>query len=359
MYTGFRVRNFRCFQKLYVGGLKRVNLIAGENNVGKSALLEALFLHMGGSNPHLVVTIDTLRGITAYRVKSGNVVEEPPWRSLFQEFNEEKEIELTGEGCARAARTLLIRTREYAGSAMPARNGGAALRVAEARSSQETPRALELTDVSRGKPTRLYVEEDVFRTEPASLPPPPFPGYLLSARGVTGFKEDSELYGRLDLRNEQVELIQILRLLEPRLRRLSTIVAGGEPMLHADIGWQRLTPIAYLGDGVVRLARLALRMLEARGGILLVDEIENGLHHSVLHEVWKALGETARRAEVQLFATTHSWECAEAAHLAFSEDPEYDFSLQRLERAPDGGIRAVAYDREALAGAIEAGLEVR
>lgn len=256
MYTGFRARNFRCFRDLQVKGLRRVNLIAGENNVGKSALLEALYLHVGAYNPLLVVSIAALRGISAYRVKYGNI-EDPPWQSLFREFDEGQDIELIGEGCARAARKMLVRSKEYAGTALPALNGATALRVAEASSTQETPRALELTDVSRGDATRLYFEKEAFRTEPASLPPAAFPGFLLSARGAPEFKEDTELYGRLDLKNQQNELIRILQLIEPRLTRLSTIVAGGEPMLHADIGWPRLVPIAYLGDGVLRLARLA------------------------------------------------------------------------------------------------------
>ena len=53
MYKSFKIKNFRCFKELAITSFKRVNLIAGLNNVGKTALLEALFLHCGATNPEL------------------------------------------------------------------------------------------------------------------------------------------------------------------------------------------------------------------------------------------------------------------------------------------------------------------
>lgn len=56
---------------------------------------------------------------------------------------------------------------------------------------------------------------------------------------------------------------------------------------------------------------------------LIAGMIENGLHYSTMVEVWKAIAEAARRAETQIFATTHSWECIKAAHEAFTADDTY------------------------------------
>lgn len=109
---------------------------------------------------------------------------------------------------------------------------------------------------------------------------------------------------------------------------------------------------------MVRLATLVLHIGNAPDGVVLVDEIENGLHHSILPKVWRAIGEVAREFNTQVFATTHSRECIVAAHRAFTESEVYDFRLHRLERLKET-IRAVTYDREALEAAIETGLEVR
>ena len=51
MLRKFSVRNFRCLRELDIEPLARVNLIVGENNVGKTALLEALFLSLNPGNP--------------------------------------------------------------------------------------------------------------------------------------------------------------------------------------------------------------------------------------------------------------------------------------------------------------------
>lgn len=108
----------------------------------------------------------------------------------------------------------------------------------------------------------------------------------------------------------------------------------------------------------MRLASLVIHVGNAPKGVVLVDEIENGLHYSILPRVWKAVGEVARQFDTQIFATTHSMECIVAAHKAFSESEHYDFRLHRLERTGDT-VHTVTYDQETLDAAIETGLEVR
>jgi len=129
-------------------------------------------------------------------------------------------------------------------------------------------------------------------------------------------------------------------------------------MMHGDIGLGRLVPLPVMGEGMVRLASLVLAIGNVPNGVVLVDEIENGLHHSILPKVWQAIGEVARQFNTQVFTTTHSLECIVAAHRAFSESERYDFRLHRLERVNET-IRAVTYDQETLEAAIETGLEVR
>jgi len=109
---------------------------------------------------------------------------------------------------------------------------------------------------------------------------------------------------------------------------------------------------------MVRLLSLALGVASAEGGVLLVDEIDNGLHHASMARIWEGVGAFARQCQTQLFCTTHSFECIQSAHAAFEESGQYDFRLHRLERVGDE-IHAVSYDRESLAAAIESGLEVR
>jgi AAA15 family ATPase/GTPase len=121
---------------------------------------------------------------------------------------------------------------------------------------------------------------------------------------------------------------------------------------------QRLIPLPVMGGGIVRLTRLSLYIGNAPKGVVLVDEVENGIHYSVMDKVWKAIGEAARRFDAQVFATTHSRECIVAAHKAFTENGSYDFRLHRLEKV-NKAISVITYDQKSLAAAIDTGLEVR
>lgn len=40
-----KIQNFRCFEELKISGFEKINLISGKNNIGKTALLEALFIN--------------------------------------------------------------------------------------------------------------------------------------------------------------------------------------------------------------------------------------------------------------------------------------------------------------------------
>lgn len=107
MYKSFEIRNFRCFRELTLPDLERVNLVAGVNNVGKTALLEALFLHCGAYNPALTLNVNAFRGIESVKVELGRWAE-TPWDSLFSEFDTSKRVELTGETEAKGRRVLRL-----------------------------------------------------------------------------------------------------------------------------------------------------------------------------------------------------------------------------------------------------------
>ena len=117
-------------------------------------------------------------------------------------------------------------------------------------------------------------------------------------------------------------------------------------------------PLRSLGDGAVRLFGVAVALAGAAGGLLLIDEAENGIHHSLQHEYWRLVLRAAADNNVQVIATTHGWDCIRGFASASGENSDVEGVAVRLER--DGGsLRAVEYSEEELQTATGQGIEVR
>jgi len=358
MYRSLSIRNFRCFREIELGDLERVNLIAGKNNVGKTALLEALFLHSGPGNPSLAATVNQLRGMPIAPRDP-----ESAWRSLFYDLNLAEAIELSSTDTDRASRSLRI----FPGQEQAAH---LALEQPEAKAPNEgRERATSGAVVGRSlvfehhsssgekRATRLFFDGIGFRIEPPPTPPP-FPGIFQVAAGQPDLQAHAERYGNLQVQRRERRVLELLQIIEPRLQGLTVVPIGGVAAVHGDVGLSTLVPVALMGGGMVRLFSLAVGVASAEGGVVLMDEIDNGLYHASMAKIWEALGAFARHCDTQLFCTTHSFECIASAHEAFEKSGQYDFRLHRLEQMGEE-IRAVTYDQETLAAAIESGLEVR
>ena len=108
----------------------------------------------------------------------------------------------------------------------------------------------------------------------------------------------------------------------------------------------------------MRLFGAALALANSRDGFLLIDEAENGIHHSVQQDYWRMILRSAQQNNVQVIATTHSWDCVRGFARAAAETEEAEGQLVRLSRQY-GDLRAVEYSEEELTIAAEQGIEVR
>lgn len=365
MYSSFEVRNFKCFEDLKIGGLRRINLISGMNNVGKTAFLEALFVHCGAYNPGLILRVNSLRGVDVMEVemaKWGGT----PWDSIFIDFRTFETVELIGENDKTGRRMVRLRIlrepKDLEGvpsQLHPEKDVFVAGQPSMIPTIPGFAKVFELEYEERENSGRSFMilDNKGMRVEPFPTSPP-FQTFFQTAWMLPNVQEQAKFYGNLVARGEEDVVLQALRLIEPRIRRIETIVVADKAILHGNIGIEKLIPLAFLGGGMARLTNFILYIANARDGVVLIDEIENGLHHSVMPKVWRAIGDAAHHFNAQLFATTHSFECIKAAHTGLLESKSYDFRLHRLERVKDT-IGAVSYDQENLESAIEQGLEVR
>jgi predicted ATPase len=142
------------------------------------------------------------------------------------------------------------------------------------------------------------------------------------------------------------------------VRDLRVSYTGTTQTVVCDVGLPRRVPIGYAGEGLVRLLKIILAMTWVEQGLVLVDEIENGVHYSVQEAFWRALAGAAREFDCQVIATTHSYEILRAAHAGLQSLFEPDFRYIRLERK-GAETKAVTFTYENLGTALEAMWEVR
>jgi predicted ATPase len=358
MFRSFGIKNFRVFRDLELRPLARVNLIAGRNNTGKTALLEAIRLFCNPNDCRLPLEIDTRRGIEHPDKALEDVV---GW--LFRDKDFSHRIELAAQDEQGDRDRLTVRVidtatarqeygeveQELRHALPPLAGGGSARRIVllydDARGQWVS---LGAWVALPGGATLLSFQADIDREVPNTF---------LSS-GPLGAAEERQRFSELEAANRLPEIIANLKVLEPRLRRLALVAVGEEVIVHGDIGLARMLPLALMGEGMRRLFSLLVAVATSAGGVVLLDEIESGLHYSILAKVWQALVQAVRQANVQLFATTQSYECIMAAHEAFLADGPYELQLHRLERVNED-VRVAAYDRDTLATAHDMNHEVR
>ena len=350
MLESLHIQNFRVLRQLQVTELARINLIAGLNNSGKTSLLEALFLLCGGGRPEYAVNVNVMRGIE-HNVEMVPSVGEAQWKEFFSDLDLDNPIEVAGHHDVLGSLKLQMTSELPEKTQISPEESSAALTT-----SLPDQRILQLryTD-SSGNQTGGIIRargdgvEITRHAAGVSLS-----GIILSSR-IGSTKDDAERLGILRKRKRGHLLLEALRVVEPNLQSIEDSVASGVPMIWGDVGLSEMIPLSVMGEGMIRTARLVLAISSVPGGLALVDELENGLHHTVLPKVWQVVEAAAEQFDVQVFATTHSLECIGAAHEALDV---HSFRLHRLE-AVNGTVQCITYAPESMGAAILHGVEVR
>ena len=349
MLERLHIHKFRGLRDLEIGGLGRVNVVAGRNNAGKTTLLEAIFLLGGAGNPRGAMNGHVVR-MDPNAMPPASIWESF-WTPLFCDLKAEEPLTISGHHSTAGEMTLSVALARPV-TTKTSRTGDdrpiASDRPFERalRFTYTDPQAGRLENQARE--TAENVEFDLNDTYT------PFGVVILQPRSGN-VNEDAVRLGRLRKQKRGDLLLEALRVLEPRLQAVEDSASSGAPMIWVDIGLRELVPLPTMGAGMTHLTRIVLAVAMVPDGVVLVDEIENGLHHSVLPDVWRVVGKTAEQFNVQFFATTHSFECVQAAHKALGSDR---FRLHRLDIV-EGENRCVTYGPDAIGAAIRHNLEVR
>jgi len=370
--TSLEIRNFRAFSHLVINRLGRVNLVVGRNNVGKTCLLEALRLYDSRGAVPVIAAILTSRN----EVRLDPVHERalPMLDMLFHktpELDTSLHLSIGPSDLSDQHRdVLMISGREFAlgrvGHPAYPRDvlsvGGLSINCGA--ESTEVGYDDFFSERRTGSATVFGGNSGIAGSPLVELP-------FLTAAPVS---EDvvARWWDAVVLTELKDDIVETVRSLDPSVLDINFVAHPLDPyrrlamVRSASISGP--VPLRSLGDGVVRVFAFATALQYhgissepgEMGRALLFDEVENGIHHSFHFNLWKSLFRLARLNDVQVFATTHSWDCLRGFARAVAEDKEADALAIRLEKV-EGEERtgAVIIDRDDLPIVVRDSIEVR
>ncbi len=310
MIDHLHIINFMCFKELEIPTLKRVNLIGGKNNSGKTTLLDAIRILKSNGNSAVVNHILNSRKI----FKNGSD------ESYFHLSNYEKN-------------KWPIRINKYC------------------------IKTLEVEGIYISRNYKTGKKSAFARLDPNIFINPP-QEKLVYVSFNSNFETLSSLWEEVALTKYEDDVYEILQeTIQPDLLRLNV---GREVVNIRLKNVEKPIPLSTLGDGVNRILLVALGLVNAKNSILLIDELELGLHYSALEKLWEMIFKYAQKWNIQVYATTHSQDVLNTFHYV-SDNEKYinDAQYIRLQINRQGENEAILFDGERLRKTLELQLEIR
>lgn len=371
LLRSLHIVNFRAFRDLRINELGRVNLFVGRNNIGKTSLLEAIWLYARRGSVNVLRDLLDARDESRLPLNSDEEVDgvNAPLRYLFYG---RPQLNLPGVmfsvGPEHDYNRVLTLTLQ--GYRLEQSNDG----IGQRRVNLSPEEFVSTDDGLLGVAVRLGNEPSVIRqlnnifprrintfsSAPDEVDAIFIPSIGPSRSQIAAWRDRSVLEGK------KQHLLRALTLIDPDVEDVDLVsstyqdprtrVADRIPVVKIK-GVNEFVPLRSLGDGMTRLFALALGLVNAQNGVLLIDEIESGIHYAVQPDMWQLVINLAAELNVQVFATTHSKDCVEAFGAAASDHPE-EGVLVRLGRK-NNNIIATTFDEEELASFTAQEIEIR
>lgn len=374
MLESFEINNFRLFQHLEVGRLSRVNLVVGKNNAGKSTFLEAVELYASNASSTVLLDLIESRQETWFseaQPHSQNFLGNPV-RHLF--FGHKlPRIGEEGISLGEVSSNLKL---HIGAAAYQNKNDDEGtirkIRISDVQVDEDLFNVEVFLVVEEGERTRRLFRLDrdvrdirrnsriIYERHESEFK---YTWQIVSTENIPNRKL-AALWDLTSLTNLESEVISALGLIDDRVSGVAFVedISRGRasdnriPLVKIK-GIDEPLPLKSMGDGITRLFHIIVALVNARNGLLLIDEFENGLHWTVQPKVWDIVFQLSERLNVQVFATTHSRDCIEGFDSAWNKYPMLG-AFFRLD-AKDSQIKATEYTSETLTDAIDMDVEVR
>jgi AAA15 family ATPase/GTPase len=340
MVTSVEIRNFRGFKKLAVDDLAPINIIVGDNGSGKTAFLETIYLAASGNAQQPFILKQWRGQEVKFLTGSVDSVVEAIYADLFHDSKSEEPITIKLVGRGFENRELLIsRSNEVIiplkgpnrQERRSAKKKPASFQTPIASKSTSVPISLVWTDEKGDSyTTRALLGSAGLSFEGTNERLPN--SFLFASQAFVSATEAAGHYSALKKSRSSQKFRKIFLSVFDQITDIDAGDVGGNSTLLVDVPWSKeLLPLPLFSGGTNRAAAILLSITHRQNGLVMVDEIENGIFHARQRKFSQALLELAREYKNQLIMTTHSEEWIQNFFEAADKKID-DVAFWRLER---------------------------
>lgn len=308
MIDKLEIKNFMPFEELTIPTLKRINLIGGKNNAGKTALLEAIKILRSKKDFGGTITKIIKDRRQAYQINFGYL------KYLFNRKSLDQ-------------------------------NSSPTLAINDFSITAQIDDSIIFQPSFGGKEIEIIISDNKEED-------------FVFISFSSDFKLITELWEKIVLTPKEDDVIDVIKdTVEPKLKRFDV----GSRVVKVRLSDTEIpVPITTLGDGVQRVLLMALGLANAQNSILLIDEIELGLHHSVMEKLWRMIFKYAKKWDIQVFATTHSQDAIRTfQYVACEEENKSEAQFIRLQVGRKGNNEAIIFETDKLTDVLSIPMEIR
>ena len=346
------IKNFRGIDHLTIEDFSRVNVFLGQNNSGKTTMLEAIAMLMSMSNPDVPQAINAVR---ARKPFSNFIDVQYFFNNLDVTTPPEVKAELSDGSFRHLTLALSYVFDELADPKNePQQQMGAVKYV----------NTLEMNfEIAKG--TTRQSHKSWLRVNPQGL--------VVNRKVADGYLENKRAWltpsdlmtsnlandlAELFKRNRKDTILALLKLFDTRINSIEILT---DDIYVGFEGMSQMLSVSMMGDGLRRYLNIVASAANPLIDILLIDEIDNGLHYSVYKKLWQALFALAEASNKQIFVTTHSKETLGHLNKMLEEHVEYQQELRifTLEKTRLKGYQAYQLTYNGLQEATANDIELR
>ena len=356
-FKDITIHNFRGIDSVEVKDLGRINLFLGKNNSGKTTILESFFLLSGLSNHDLPMRINRLRsndegGFDRLRYLYFNAdMTHIPHMDAVMDDGKVRNLEFMVKENLRMKHLQGVNT-----PAIPTTDDNG---IAAQCLSMNFYSGVE-------KSNKKFMKSEVCFLNNGEIQEQKSLNYneTMSARFITASTNALALKDEMSAlikKNRKQEIIDLARIFDSKINNIEVLP---DALYVGFDGMEELLPIGLCGEGLKKFLYILVSAANANRNMLLIDEIENGIHFSIYPHLWKSIIRLAEVNDLQVVITTHNLETIAALTSALeSSDVEAaareEVRVYTVARTAEKGLRTYRYVHKGLKNLLANKVEIR